>query len=141
MAKKKKSSKNKVSRKKSAKKAIKKKIVKRKSASRESRRASVAPAQIAAPVSAAYRPQANERLLGEVEDYFSRIGVIALTLSDSLSLGDTIHVKGHTTDLTQQVDSMQIEHQPVQNAKKGDSVGIKVNDKCRKGDAVYKLSS
>lgn len=76
--------------------------------------------------------------IGEVEDYFSRIGVIALTLKNAIAVGDTIQVKGHTTDLTQKVESMQIEHASVQSAKKGDSIGIKVNEKCRKGDEVYR---
>lgn len=139
MAKKKKPSKSKATKKKSVKKAVKKKRMK-KSAAPRSGAASEAPAKIAAQTSAAERPRVTEHKIGEVEDYFSRIGVIALTLADSLSIGDTIHVKGHTTDLTQRVDSMQIEHQPVQNAKKGDSVGIKVNDKCRKGDVVYRVA-
>lgn len=140
MPKKKRPSRSKASKKKSAKKAVKKKVVKKKRVVKKNRRASSAPAKVMAPVSTAYKPQANERKVGEVEDYFSRISVIALTLADSLSIGNSIHVKGHTTDLTQRVDSMQIEHQPVQDAKKGDSVGIKVNDKCRKGDAVFKVS-
>jgi len=77
--------------------------------------------------------------LGEVEDYFSKVGVIALTLKRSLSVGDTMRVKGHTTDITQKVESMQIEHQIVQTASEKDAVGIKVVDRARKGDAVYKL--
>ena len=78
--------------------------------------------------------------LGEVEDYFSRIGVIALTLKSAVGVGDTLRVKGHTTDLTQKVESMQIEHASVQSAKKGNSIGIKVNEKCRKGDEVYRVN-
>lgn len=94
-------------------------------------------AKITAP--AGYRPAKNEIKLGEVEDYFSHIGVIALNLKESLSIGNAVHVHGHTTDLAQRVESMQINHVSVQNAKKGDSVGIKVNDKCRKGDEVFKI--
>ena len=77
-------------------------------------------------------------LLGEVEDFFSRIDVIALTLKDSLSIGDSVPVRGHTTNLIQRVDSMQIDHVPVQKAGKSDSVGIKVTQKCRKGDQVFR---
>lgn len=91
------------------------------------------------PLKAGYQPAANEVSLGEVEDYFSHIGVIALTLKSALSIGNTIHVHGHTTDLTQTVDSMQIDHALIQDAKKGDSVGIKANDKCRKGDQVFRV--
>ncbi|MBI2915348.1 MAG: translation elongation factor-like protein [Elusimicrobia bacterium] len=85
-------------------------------------------------------PAANESVLGEVEDFFGHIGVIALTLKVPLVLGDTIHVRGHTTDLTQKVLSMQINRKPIQKAKKGDPVGIKVDDKCRKGDAVFRVN-
>lgn len=82
---------------------------------------------------------ANHRELGHVEDYFAHVEVIALFLKEPLAVGDVIHVRGHTTDLTQAVESMQIDHKPIQAAKKGAEVGIKVNDKCRKGDLVYKV--
>jgi len=82
-----------------------------------------------------------ETVIGKVEDYFAHIGVIALKLQAELAVGDTIHVKGHTTDLTQTVDSIQIEHQDVQTAKAGDSIGIKVKERVRKGDTVYKVTS
>ena len=81
----------------------------------------------------------GEKFIGKVEDYFGKISVIALTLKDALSIGDTVHVLGHTTDLTQEVKSMQINHNPVKVAKKGDSVGFKVGDKARKGDNVYRV--
>lgn len=80
-----------------------------------------------------------EEKIGIVEDYFAKISVIAVKLDGELKVGDKIHIKGHTTDFYQIVESMQIEHQQVTSAKKGDSVGIKVNEKCRKGDAVYKV--
>ena len=80
-----------------------------------------------------------ELKLGVVDDYFAKVGVIALKLEDDISVGDTIHVKGHTTDLTQPVSSIQIEHANVQKASKGDSIGIKVNERVRKGDIVYKV--
>ena len=86
-----------------------------------------------------YRPASNEKKLGEVEDFFGNIGVIALTVKEDLAVGNTIHVRGHTTDLTQKVDSMQINHVSIPQARKGDSVGIKVTDKCRKGDEVYRV--
>lgn len=78
-------------------------------------------------------------LLGEVEDYYGKVGVIAVTLKDALSSGDTIRVKGHTTDIVQKVESMQIAHAAISAAKAGDPVGIKMNDRCRKGDKVYRI--
>lgn len=111
----------------------KKRIKKVKKGSKPVRAAKTAPQ----PLPTGYRPAANEIKLGEVEDYFSHIGVVALILEAALVVGDTIHIHGHTTDLTQKVESMQINHVPQESAKRGDSVGIKVNDKCRKGDKVY----
>lgn len=80
-----------------------------------------------------------EERVGIVNDYFARIGVAGIDLEGPLRVGDTIHIKGHTTDLEQVVESMQIEHEQVEEAKAGDSVGIKVNDRCRDGDIVYKV--
>ena len=81
---------------------------------------------------------AEEKPIGKVSSYFSHIGVAAIELKDKLKVGDKIRIKGSTTDLTQTVSSMQIEHDSVKEAKKGDSVGIKVNDKVRPNDLVYK---
>ncbi|MEK7287973.1 MAG: hypothetical protein AAB091_05390 [Elusimicrobiota bacterium] len=78
-------------------------------------------------------------LLGTVEDYFSHVGVIAVTLQDSLVAGDTVRIKGHTTDIIEKIESLQIEHQSVTSAKAGDGVGIKVKDRCRPGDRVYRI--
>jgi len=80
-----------------------------------------------------------EEKIGVVEDYFAKISVIAVKLEGELKEGDKIHIKGHTTDFIQTVESMQIEHQQVDVAKKCDSVGIKVEQRCRKGDVVYKI--
>lgn len=77
--------------------------------------------------------------LGKVEDYYSHVKAIALTLQDNLAVGDTIRVKGHTTDLIQKIESIQINRADITQAKIGDPVGIKVNDRCRKGDRVYKI--
>ena len=81
----------------------------------------------------------NGVLLGFVEDYFAKIGVIALTLKSPVAEGQKIQVLGHTTNFEQPVGSMQIDHNPVAQAKSGDSVGIKVNDRARAGDHVYLL--
>jgi len=81
-----------------------------------------------------------EERIGVVNDYFARIGVAGIDLEGTLRVGDTIHIKGHTTDIEQVVESMQIEHEQVQEAKAGDSIGIKVPDRCRDGDEVYRLT-
>jgi putative protease len=80
----------------------------------------------------------QEKPIGKVSSYFSNINVAAIELTDKLKIGDTIKIKGSTTDLIQQVDSMQIDKVIVKEAKKGNSVGIKVNEKVRANDLVYK---
>ena len=86
------------------------------------------------------KPAAEEKPIGVVTHYFGHIGVMALDLTQPLSVGTKIHVKGHTTDLVLTVDSMQIEHQDVTQAAPGASVGIKVSEKVRVGDHVYRAS-
>jgi len=82
----------------------------------------------------------EEKKIGFVKHYFSKIGVAAIELTDGeLSVGDTIHIKGHTTDFIQQIESMQIEHQNVQHAQIGDNIGIKVKEHTRDHDIVYKV--
>jgi translation elongation factor EF-1alpha len=80
-----------------------------------------------------------EQEVGKVKDYFAKIGVAGIDLTGTLRAGDTIHIKGHTTDLEQVVGSMQIEHEQVEEAKAGDAIGIKVGERCRGGDTVYKV--
>jgi putative protease len=80
-----------------------------------------------------------EKQVGRVTHYFGKVGVAAIELEDELRVGDTIHVKGHTSDWTQKVDSMQIEHRQVQEAKAGDVIGIKVSEHAREHDVVYKV--
>jgi translation elongation factor EF-1alpha len=83
----------------------------------------------------------EERLeqIGSVGNYYSKISVAVIDLTGKIAVGDTIRVKGATTDFRQKVDSMQIEHANVQNAGPGQSIGLKVVDKVRKGDLVYKF--
>lgn len=81
-----------------------------------------------------------EERVGVVKDYFARIGVAGIDLEGTLRVGDAIHIKGHTTDLEQAVDSMQIEHDQVEEAKAGEAIGIKVGERCRGGDVVYKVT-
>ena len=81
-----------------------------------------------------------EELIGKVSDYFAKIGVIALELTGTLRVGDKIHVKGHTTDFEQIVDSIQIEHKNFSEAGPGASVGLKVKEHCRHNDSVYRVT-
>ena len=85
-------------------------------------------------------PPEEGKLIGKVSHYFSKIGVAVIELSDTLKVGDTIRIVGGETDFNQVVESMEIEHQKVQEAKAGDSVGLKVSQKVREGYKVYKIS-
>lgn len=81
-----------------------------------------------------------EQEIGKVMDFFARPVVAALELTNPLKVGDKIHFKGHTTDLQMVVSSMQINNQNVAEANPGDSVGIKVTDRVRKGDLIFKVT-
>ncbi len=76
--------------------------------------------------------------VGRITHYFSKIDVAVVELSGNLKIGDKITIEGATTNIQQTVDSMQIEHKPVQSAGKGQSIGMKVADKVREGDEVFK---
>jgi len=78
--------------------------------------------------------------IGSISDFFARPVVAAIELTGELKVGDKIHIKGHTTDMELMVDSMQIHNQNVPVAKPGDAVGIKVTDKVRHGDTVFKVT-
>ena len=82
-----------------------------------------------------------EQIIGTVSDFFARPVVAAIELTAPLKLGDKIHIKGHTTDLELIVDSMQINNVDVKEAKAGDSVGVKVSERVRKSNAVYKVTN
>ena len=82
----------------------------------------------------------KEKLLGRVAHYYDKIKVAAVTLKDTLSQGDTIRIEGGGKSFTQQIDSMQIEHEQVKKAKKGEDVGFKVKQKVREGYRVYKTA-
>lgn len=82
----------------------------------------------------------EKKLVGKITHYYSKIGVAVVELSDELSVGDTISIEGKTTNFQQTVESMEIEHQQIQTAKAGDAIGLKVIDKVREGDLVYKVT-
>ena len=78
--------------------------------------------------------------LGKITHYFSKIGVAAIEITqDTLCVGDTIHVKGHTSDFTQKIDSMQIDGKSVAEATIGQSVGLRVSEHAREHDQVFKV--
>lgn len=77
--------------------------------------------------------------IGKITHYYGHLNVGIIELSDALKTGDRIRVKGHTSDFTQEVASMQIEHANVAEGKRGDMVGIKVAEKVHPHDIVYKI--
>lgn len=82
-----------------------------------------------------------EQKIGRVTHYWAKIGVAGIEITaGEIRVGDTIRFKGHTTDFTQRLDSMQVEHDPVPVARAGDSVGLKVTDHVRDHDEVYKVT-
>ena len=78
--------------------------------------------------------------IGNVSDFFSRPVVAGIQLTASLKVGDRIHIKGHTTDMEVTIESMQINNVDVKQAKAGDAVGVKLSDRVRRGDTVYKVT-
>lgn len=81
-----------------------------------------------------------EDVVGTIEDFFAHPVVAGIKLTAPLKVGDKIRIKGHTTDLEMEVGSMQIDNADVNEAKAGDSIGVKVNDRVRAGDTVYKIT-
>lgn len=79
--------------------------------------------------------------IARIGGFFAQPSVAVLELTAPLALGDSIYIKGHTTDFQQRVESMQVDHQPVSAAQPGQSVGLKVAQRCRKHDLVYKLQA
>lgn len=82
----------------------------------------------------------SEREVGVVSHYFGKVDVAGIDLTGDLAIGDTIRISGHTTEFTQTVDSMQIDHASVDTAGRGDQIGIKVADRVREGDTVYRVT-
>ena len=81
----------------------------------------------------------KEIKLGYVSHYFSKVRVAVIKLKDALVIGDEVKFKGHTTDFTQKVGSMQLDHKPLSVAKKGNEIGLQVDFRVRRGDSVTKL--
>jgi putative protease len=83
--------------------------------------------------------EGDKQLVGKITHYFTKIGVAVIDLEAPLKVGDTISIEGATSNFKQKVTSMQVEHKEVESAKKGDSIGMKVKDRVRGGDNVYKV--
>ncbi len=81
----------------------------------------------------------QEKQIGTITHYYGHLSVGIIELQDVLKIGDTVHIKGHTDDFTEAVESMQIEHANVTEAKAGDIIGIKVTQKVHPHDKVYKV--
>jgi putative protease len=83
---------------------------------------------------------ATEEKVGTVTDYYAKIGVAAILLSDGdLRVGDPIRIRGHTTDVRQVVESLEIEHRAVEHAERGQEVAVKVRDRVRRHDEVLRV--
>ncbi len=81
-----------------------------------------------------------EEKIGIVEHFFTHISVVAIKITDGeLKVGDTIHIVGAHTDFTQNIDRMEIEREPIETAKPGDAIGIKIKERAREHDVVYKV--
>lgn len=81
-----------------------------------------------------------EEEIGRITHYFPKIGVAVVEVTaEGLRVGETIRIKGHTSDFTQSVESLQQEHLPVPEVRKGGSAGMKVKEHVREGDKIYRI--
>jgi len=80
----------------------------------------------------------KEGLVGKVTHLYRKIGVVIVKLSESVSVGDTLRFKGNERDFEEKISSMQINHEDISSAKKGDEVGMKISGRASEGDKVYK---
>jgi len=79
----------------------------------------------------------KEKLIGKITHHFDKISVAIVELSGVLKVGDGVHIEGHSTDFEQDISSIQIEHENLEKAKKGNAVGVKVDGQVKEGDEVY----
>ncbi len=149
---KKKALKKKAARKKATKKKAAKKKVAKKARKKTAKKAALRPKKRKLPskplmvepgpppgvIPPVEEPAANEEALGTVTHYYSHLGVAIVQINKGvLRTGDQVHIKGHTTDITQKIESMEYEHQHIDKATPGQSVGIKVVDHVREHDILY----
>jgi len=79
----------------------------------------------------------SEHKVGQISHYFNEIGVAGIEVTDTIHVGDVVHITGHTSDFTQKVDSIEIDHVHVDEAGAGDSIGVKLVDRARVHDEVF----
>ena len=120
------------------KKIIKKKIIKKKPAKKtipkKTAKKKVAPKKITV------KPKKlKENVIGKITHYFPKVRAAVIKIKSPISIGDKIKIKGHTTDFTQTISSMQIDRVAINTAKKGDEIGLLVNSRVRKLDVVIKV--
>ena len=140
MALKKKTIKGKTTKKKTIKKRIKKptrKIIKKRVAKKTAKKAVKKTAKKTVKKAAVLK-KIKENIIGRVTHYFPKVRAAVIKLKKTLTIGDVIKVKGHTTDFTQNVASLQIDRVPITSAKKGQEIGLLVESRVRRNDAVYK---
>lgn len=118
--------KRKTIRKKAVKRPAKRKAIKKKPARKAAKKQKIAP------------KKAKEGLIGVVTHYFPHVRAAVIKLKAPLKMGDIIKIKGHTTDFTQSVTSLQIDRVPITEAKKGQEIGLEVDSRVRQHDEVYK---
>ena len=82
----------------------------------------------------------TEKEIGKISPYFTNIGVCVIELKGKIKVGDKIHISGATTDVTMTIDSMQVEHKNVEEAKSGQGIGLKVSERVRENDIVFKVT-
>lgn len=116
-----------------ARKASKKKLIRKRPARKPIAKK---PTRVRKPVKAVGKQEVE---VGKVNHYYTHISVAVVNVTAPIKVGDRIRIKGHTTDFTQKVESMQIEHERIQEARKGQSIGMKVKDHVRQHDVVYRV--
>ncbi len=131
--------------KKKTKKAAKKTVRKKKASPKKKRvikKSSAKKVKKAGPRKAsAVKPKVEGIFIGRISHYFPHVNAAAIKIEKrSLKVGDQLRFKGHTTDFTQTVESLQINHVSVQKVGVGDDVGIQVRERVREHDEVYKVS-
>lgn len=110
-----------------------KKVVKKRAAKKKKR-------LVRKPVKKVLKPKkVQENIIGVVTHYFPKVSAAVVKLKAPLTIGDAIKIKGHTTDFKQTVTSLQINHVPINSAKKGQEIGLLVTSRARQHDIVYKV--
>ncbi len=129
-------------------KVVKRKPVKRKAAKRKPLKRKPAKKKVAKKSKKSSRRTGQKKAaalkdlgkqVGIVTHYFPHVMAAVVKVTSPISTGDTLRIKGHTSDFTQTINSMQVDHVPVEQAKKGDEVGLLVRSRVRQHDTVYKV--